>query len=136
MYIEKARVFMAIERKKKLCQGECGEMQYLFSKGLCKSCWARLHKKPMNPMSEKHKKTIEEYKPIRKKFLEENPICMANVKCNGAEANQVHHQKKKNSKKDWLDTEYFLAVCHDCHCWIEVNPHEAKRLGLSINHLK
>mgnify|MGYP003595656112 CR=1 FL=1 len=127
---------MAIDRKLKLCKGECGEMKYLFSKGMCKSCWAKLHKKPINPMSEKHKKTIEEYKPIRKKFLEENPICQANVKCNGAEATDVHHTKKKSSKKDWLDSNYFLAVCRDCHCWIEINPTEAKRLGLSINHLK
>ena len=63
---------MAIDRKLKLCQGECGKMQYLFSKGMCKSCWAKLHKKPMSPMSEKHKKTTAEYKPKRKKILEEN----------------------------------------------------------------
>ena len=45
---------MSIQRKKKLCKGECDSMQYLFSNGLCKSCWARLHKKPMSTISEKH----------------------------------------------------------------------------------
>ena len=127
---------MAIDRKLKQCKGECAEMKYLFSKGMCKSCWAKLHKKPINPISKSQQNILNEYKPIRKKFLEENPICQANVKCNGAEANQVHHQKKKNSKKDWLDTEYFLAVCHECHCWIETHPQEAKELGLSVSHLK
>ena len=122
---------MAIERKKKLCKGECNSMQYLFSKGMCKSCWARLHKKPMNPMSEKHKKTIEEYKPIRKKFLEENPICQANVKCNGAEATEIHHVAGKGTKKLWLDTENFLAICRECHQWEITHSEEAKELGIS-----
>ena len=120
-----------IPRKKKICKGECGEMQYLFSKGMCKSCWAKLHKKPMNPMSEKHKKTIEEYKPIRKKFLEENPICQANVKCNGAEATEIHHVAGKGTKKLWLDTENFLAICRECHQWEITHSEEAKELGIS-----
>ena len=122
---------MSIQQKKKQCKGECGEMQYLFSKGMCKSCWAKLHKKPINPMSEKHKKTLEEYKPIRKKFLEENQICQARVKCNGAEAVEVHHRAGKGTKKLWLDTENFLAICRECHQWEVTHSEEAKELGIS-----
>ena len=82
-------------------------------------------------MSEKHKKTIDEYKPIRKKFLEENPICQARVKCNGAEATEIHHVAGKGTKKLWLDTENFLAICRDCHQWELANSKEAKELGIS-----
>ena len=72
---------MSIERKKKLCKGECASMQYLFSKGLCKSCWARLHKKPINPISDSLKKANEIYKVEKAKYMKEHPMCEAGIMC-------------------------------------------------------
>ena len=125
------KYYMGIPQKKKLCKGECNSMQYLFSKGMCKSCWARLHKKPINPISKSQQNILDEYKPIRKKFLEENQICQARVKCNGAEAVEVHHRAGKGTKKLWLDTENFLAICRECHQWEITHSEEAKELGIS-----
>lgn len=125
---------MSIERKKKLCQGECDSMQYLFSKGMCKSCWAKLHKKPMNPMSEKHKKTIEEYKPIRKKFLEENPVCELKLKGCTGKSECVHHVKGKVGKALYLNDEFWMASCIICNGTVETIGELAYELGLKIRH--
>ena len=69
-----------IQRKKKICKGECGEMRYLFSKGMCKSCWAKLHKKPMKHISKSYASVLDEYRPKRKAFLENHPMCELKLK--------------------------------------------------------
>jgi hypothetical protein len=33
------------------------------------------------------------------------------------------------------DTSHFLAVCRQCHSWIEEHPTEAKELGFSKSRL-
>lgn len=126
---------MSIERKKKLCQGECGEMQYLFSKGMCKSCWAKLHKKPIKQISDSLKKENEIYKAEKSKYMKEHPICEAGVICNKQNPSQDIHHKKGRIGSLLSDKKYFLAVCREDHEWIENNPKEAKKLGFSLNRL-
>jgi hypothetical protein len=33
------------------------------------------------------------------------------------------------------DPKYFLAVCRQCHNWIEEHPKEAKELGYSVSRI-
>ena len=126
---------MGIERKKKLCQGECGEMQYLFSKGLCKSCWARLHKKPINPISDSLKKANEIYKVEKAKYMKEHPFCEAGIMCKCQSPSQDLHHRKGRTGELLYDSIYFLAVCREDHNWIEEHPKEAKKLGFSLNRI-
>lgn len=124
---------MSIQQKKKKCQGECGEMQYLFSKGMCKSCWARLHKKPINPISDSLKEANKIYKVEKEKYMKEHPMCEAGIICkHKTESQDIHHKKGRNG--DLLtDINFFLAVCRKDHEWIENNPIEAKKLGFSLS---
>jgi hypothetical protein len=34
-----------------------------------------------------------------------------------------------------MDSRFFVAVCRNCHEWIENHPVEAKELGYSISRL-
>lgn len=37
-----------ITRKKKICKGRCGKPKYIFSNGMCKTCWAAEYLKKKN----------------------------------------------------------------------------------------
>ena len=49
-------------------------------------------------------------------------------------ATEIHHKASKIGKL-YTDINNFLAVCRNCHTWIEENPKEAKELGFSKNRL-
>ena len=125
---------MSIERKKKLCQGECGEMQYLFSKGLCKSCLARLHKKPIKQISKSHQNILDEYRPKRKAFLEIRPMCELKLKGCTRLSECIHHMKSKHSKEIYLDEKFWMASCVLCNGTVETLGELAYELGLKIRH--
>ena len=55
-----------IPRKKKICKS-CGNEKYIFGKGLCDYCYKTKQKK-IKPISESHKKTLNEYKPTRVQY--------------------------------------------------------------------
>ena len=118
---------------KKKCL-DCGKYDR-FSKGLCLGCWKINHAKPIKKISEKHKKTISEYSIIRKSFLEKNPNCKARLKGCGIKATEIHHEKGKSSKEQYLNEADFLPVCRSCHTYIEENPEFAKEKGFSKNRL-
>lgn len=119
------------DRKKCL---DCGKYDK-FSKGLCQSCWKMKFGKPIRKISEKHQKTVNEYSGIRKEFLEKYPNCQAKLKGCLIKADQVHHQSGKSSKEQYLKVEDFLAVCGNCHTYIEEHPAFAKENGFSKNRL-
>ena len=119
------------ERKK--CEN-CGKYDK-FSKGLCKGCWQIKHGKPIRKISVKHQQTINEYSVIRKEFLEKNPNCQVRLKGCLIKADQIHHQAGKSSKKQYLNEDDFLAVCGNCHSFIEVHPEFAKANGFSKSRL-
>ncbi len=70
------------------------------------------------------------YSVLRKDFLLDHPVCEAGCPgCKGV-ATEVHH---KRGRGVWQNVvEYFLAVCHHCHSWIETHPAEAKAKGFSL----
>lgn len=121
-----------IPRKKKICKG-CGNEKYIFGKGLCDYCYKTKQKK-IKPISESHKKTLNEYKPIREAYLLKHKYCEANLKRCTKVATEIHHKASKIGKL-YTDDNNFLAVCRNCHTWIEENPKEAKELGFSENRL-
>lgn len=130
-----------IKAKKKLCDN-CNTEQFIWKndKGsrYCKSCWLR-HKssetkplkkrKHINPVSKKTQVLNDAYKPIRRDFMEENPICQAALPGCTNYATDVHH--KKGRGKYMLVIKTWLSVCRTCHTWIELNPNEAIELGFS-----
>ena len=125
---------MSIERKKKLCQGECGEMQYLFSNGMCKSCWAKLHKKPIKHISKSYQNILDEYRPKRKAFLEIRPMCELKLKGCTGESECVHHVKGKVGKALYLNEKFWMASCVICNGTVETIGELAYELGLKIRH--
>ena len=72
-------------------------------------------KKPkIKRVSKKRAKQEREYKPIRKKFLADNPLCGLKLPgCTGA-ATEVHHQAGREGKR-LLDVNDFIGACSNCH---------------------
>jgi hypothetical protein len=85
-------------------------------------------------ISKNLKKKLKEYTAIRLEYLKNRPACEAKIlpMCT-YEATDIHH--KKGRGKYLCDTNYFLAVCRDCHNWIELHPVAAKKLGFSVSRL-
>jgi len=138
---------MSIKSKKKHCDG-CSQPKYIWKnrggKKYCKVCWSChegntklkpiAKQKRISPRSEKRIIADKKYSKSRKVFLEEKPICEAQlIGCAGASC-QVHHKAGRIGKL-YLDVSKWLAVCHQCHVWIENHPEEAKELGFSLNRL-
>lgn len=88
----------------------------------------------MRKLSLKRQKQNREYLKIRKQYLLDQPYCQAIITGCEMNANQIHHQKGRIGEL-LNNTDHFLAVCENCHRWIENNPIKAKELGLSISRL-
>jgi hypothetical protein len=136
-----------IQSKKKHCDG-CSQPKYIWKnrggKKYCKTCWSchegnvklkpTAKQKRISPRSEKRIIADKKYSKLRKAFLEEKPICEAQlIGCAGTSC-QVHHKAGRTGDL-YLDVSKWLAVCHQCHVWIENNVTEAKKLGFSLNRL-
>ena len=79
------------------------------------------------------RETMDEYSKLRTAFLVVHSNCQAKlVGCTG-KSTDVHH--KAGRRENHLKISTWLAVCRSCHNWIELNPVEAKELGLSENRL-
>lgn len=104
----------------------------LIAKAKSKSMEPR--KKP-SKVSVKQKVKNQEYNERVKEWKKENPKCKAMVDpdCTG-KTRDCHHMKKRG---DLLMVEkYWLPVCGYCHDWIGRNSDDARRRGLTINHLE
>lgn len=89
--------------------------------------------KKLAPISRKMKVTMDEYTKKRLAFFAINPMCQAKlVGCTGR-STDVHH--KMGRGENHLNMSTWIAVCRNCHTWIENNPTEAKELGLSNDRL-
>jgi len=81
--------------------------------------------KKINYFSKKMLANLAVYRPLRDKYMKENPICQFKD-CN-ALANDLHHKARRGKNLCNVDT--FMGVCRKHHNWIEENPKESKELG-------
>lgn len=123
--------------KLKNCNG-CNKPKHIWKshgkEKYCKECWYSMDPpKKISPVSKKMRETMDEYSKKRAAFLVVNSRCQAKlVGCTG-EATDVHH--KAGRGENHLKISTWLAVCRSCHSWIELNPLEAKELGLSESRI-
>jgi hypothetical protein len=80
--------------------------------------------------SKRRESQMREYNSLRHDFLARVPNC---ERC-GNKANQVHHRKGRTGQLLTAE-EYFMAVCADCHSFIELHPQQAKDAGWSLSRL-
>lgn len=109
----------------------------------CKECWYSIDKpKSIPPVSKKRQGEMDKYSKLREAFLFAKPFCEAQISsynernishCTG-KSTDVHH-KSGRIGENYLKIGTWLAVCRNCHQWIEENPEEAKELGFSESRL-
>lgn len=138
-----------ITKKLKKCDGECGQLAYIWKneggKKYCKNCYQKnrcVHEvantKPTKKQyripskSSKKAKLDTAYAVLREQYLKMKPMCQAHLPniCT-SKATDIHH---KYSGKDrsvyYLDMATWLSVCRDCHKWIHNFSREARELDL------
>ena len=81
----------------------------------------------MRKVSKKRAEQNRKYKKIRDQFMEENPDC---ERC-GNYATEIHHKNGRNGER-LLDSDYFMAICRNCHRYIHEHPKEAREKGWLI----
>lgn len=88
--------------------------------------------KRINPISEKQKERLKRYRINRDEYFEENPICQF-PDCNSRDIT-LHHMAGKIG--DLLfDKRWFKSLCFTHHRFVEENPLESQKLGLSKKRL-
>lgn len=89
-------------------------------------------RKRINPISEKRKGQLEEYKGQRIEYLRKHKKCGVND-CIEA-ATDVHHMRGRSGKQlNVVDD--FLATCRECHVYIEDHPAWAMAKGYTRSRL-
>ena len=126
-----------IQAKLKKCNG-CDELKLIWKSDkkdkYCKECWYKKDPpKKVNPISKKMKVTMDEYSKKRTAFLALYPMCQAKVHACSVTATDVHHMAGRGENHNNVNT--WIAVCRNCHSWIETNPDAAKELGFSQSRL-
>ena len=94
----------------------------------------------INPISNKRKKQLSEYRKVREQFLHDNKQCEAGLvfMAEGIEtgctktATEIHHKSKRRGAL-LCHTSSFIPVCHTCHMYLEGNKKLARKLGLLDN---
>lgn len=72
---------------------------------------------------------MDKYIKEKIKFIE-NKMCQAKVPGCSLKPTDIHHMKGRG--KYYMDTSTWLAVCRNCHNWIENNPQDAYDEGFSL----
>lgn len=125
--------------KLKICT-ECNQEKVIWKSvgkrdKYCKQCWYNVEKpKSIAPVSKKMQVTLDEYGKKRKAYLALHSTCQAGLtECTG-QATEIHHKAGKIGE-NYTKISNFLAVCRNCHNYIELNPDDAKSMGLSESRL-
>jgi hypothetical protein len=90
--------------------------------------------KKIKKVSKKRAAELREYKPIRRKFLADNPICGLKLPGCTGHASEVHHQAGREGKR-LLDITDFIGACHNCHRIATDQSREAIAAGHSKTRL-
>lgn len=125
----------------KTCNG-CAEQKVIWKNHeggkYCQYCWQAIKfkkegfkpriQKQIPAKSKKRAELDKIYSQLRKLYFVDHPMCEAALpgKCQG-EACDIHH--KKGRGKYYLVVDTWMAVCRECHQWIELHPPEATEMG-------
>lgn len=128
-----------IKAKLKKCAG-CEQMKHIWKshgkEKYCRECWYTIEKpKSISPVSKKRQVEMDEYSKKRKAFLALKPQCEAYLVGTCTRTSTDVHHKAGRVGDNYLKISTWLAVCRNCHTWIENNPEEAKELGFSESRL-
>jgi hypothetical protein len=121
-----------IQLTKKLCS-ICGNLEYLWSSKNGNVCIKCKYVKPISKVSDKHKETLKEYKPLREEFLKQNPNCQLKLQGCSFVATTVEHRMGKAYKELYLDNSKWFASCLNCNQQIENLGKLAYEKGLKIH---
>ena len=127
-----------ITPKLKKCAG-CEQMKHIWKshgkEKYCKECWYNIEKpKSISPVSAKRRGEMDKYSQLREAFLVAKPHCEAKLQGCTGKSTDVHH-KAGRVGDNYLKVGTWLALCRNCHSWIELNSEEAKELGFSQSRL-
>lgn len=126
---------------------KCGDLKVIWKNHegnrYCKNCWCAINVKQSNLTSKvkkrlpsrslKRKVQDVEYSKLRKQFLLDYPMCQAHLPGCLQVSSEVHH--KKGRGKYYLDVSTWIALCHNCHVFIELHPDFAKEHNYSQKRL-
>ena len=73
--------------------------------------------KPIPKESKKRKVANNEYKALRKVYLENHPLCEVKLKGCSKKATEIHHDQGRGIKLN--DVANFVAICRNCHNIVE-----------------
>lgn len=118
---------------------DCGSDK-IEANGRCASCAHALRRaerqaskikivSKIKPVAPKRAGQLQEYAKLRKEYLALYPVCEVE-ECQ-APSTEVHHQRGKEGDR-LLDTNYFMAVCPECHRKITEHSAQAIQDGYSI----
>lgn len=130
-----------MQAKKKICDG-CQKDQFIWKNQsgvrYCKQCWSR-HKPskaskptavPLRAVSQKRKKQDEAYSKLRRRYLEEHPLCKVKVSGCSNTATDVHHKFSGDDRAVYyLIQSTWMPACRNCHDWIHAHPADARTMG-------
>lgn len=88
--------------------------------------------KPISPISNKRKEALKRYRRLRDKYFLDHPVCEF-PDCSSTNIT-LHHQRGRIGAF-LTDKRYFKSLCGKHHRWVEENPTEAIKIGLSIKRL-
>ena len=128
-----------IKTKLKKCAG-CEKEKHIWKshgkEKYCKECWYTIDKpKSISPVSKKRQVEMDEYSKKRKAFLALKPQCEAYLVGTCTVTSTDVHHKAGRVGENYLKISTWMAVCRNCHTWIENNPEEAKELGIRESRL-
>ena len=119
----------------KICQRE-GCNKKVFSNGYCKNDQylrqdekyltqknkpksltpIKSNNKPIKKVSDTLKKNLAIYKPRRDKYMEDHPVCEAQLEGCTYYSTDLHHSHKFGRLGELLyDVKFFRALCRNCH---------------------
>lgn len=90
--------------------------------------------KKIKPRSDKRAKQERGYNKKRKDYLNKYSVCQAGLAGCTKVATTIHHLEGRIGAL-LTDTDNFIALCMNCHVFVENHPKEAKELNLSKNRI-
>lgn len=95
------------------CNAEARKEQRAAIRAASKAKPVPLKRTRVAKVSEKKRRDLVLYAPLKKQFLLDKPACELNFRGCTKKAIEPHH--KSTSERDFLNTETWISVCRNCH---------------------